>query len=148
MDTIQNGSSFASTEIKIYRLNFAYRLYHFAVGAAALVGAVLCYHFLVLSLVLTLFGAFMIFRPLLAKVTVDQYSVTLKGMFSENSLQRSSITAIERKHTGKANLLILWASLDEKENLTIADIFAFDEAWDNWLSGFRDLSDDKPLSLF
>jgi hypothetical protein len=148
MDEKQQESWFASGETKVYRLNLAYRLYHFAVGGAALIGAALCYHFLALSVVLVLFGAFMISRPLLAKVIVDQYSVTLKSMFSENSLRRASITAIERKHTGKGNLLILWGNLDEKENLTIADVFAFDDAWDDWLRTFRDLSDDKPLSLF
>jgi len=106
------------------------------------------YHFLVLSVVLALFGAFMVSRLIFTKVIVNQYSVVLKGMFSEGSLQRSSITAIERKHTGRSNFLILWGNLDEKENLTIADVFAFDKAWDDWLSTFRDLSHDKPLSLF
>jgi hypothetical protein len=148
MSEKQQDRSFALQETKVYRFNLAYRLYHFAVGAVALVGAALCYHFVVLSVVLALFGAFMLSRLLLTKVIVDQYSVVLKGMFSEGSLQRSSITAIERKHTGKSNFLILWGNLDAKENLTIADVFAFDKAWDDWLSTFRDLSDDKPLSLF
>lgn len=148
MNKIQRESSFASGETKVYRLNLVYRVYHFAVGAASLIGAALCFHFLILSVLLALFGAFMISRPLLARVTVDQFSVTLKGVFSESSLLRSSITAVERKHTGKSNLLILWGNLDEKQNLAIADIFAFDEAWEDWLSTFRDLSEDKPLSLF
>ena len=82
-------------------------------------------------------------------MSVDQYSVTLKGMFSERSLPRSAITAIETRHTGKGALLILWGNFEEKEELTIpANLFAFDEAWHDWLSTYRDLSNDKPLSLF
>jgi hypothetical protein len=91
----------------------------------------------------------MISRPFILAVSVDQLSVTFKGMFSAHSLQRSSITAIERQHRGRSNFLILWGNLDEKEFLRIpADLFAFDDAWDDWLSTYRDLSDDKPLSLF
>jgi hypothetical protein len=148
MSEKQQERSFALQETKVYRFNLAYRLYHCATGAAALVCAAWWYHFLVLSVVLALFGAFMVSRLIFTKVIVNQYSVVLKGMFSEGSLQRSSITAIERKHTGRSNFLILWGNLDEKENLTIADVFAFDKAWDDWLSTFRDLSHDKPLSLF
>lgn len=141
-------SSFASGETRVYRLNLAYRLYHFAVGAAAFVGAIVVYRFLILSVALGLFAVFMISRALVMAVTVDPLSVTFKGLFSENSVQRASITAVERKHTGKANYVILWGNLDEKERLSIPDLFAFDEAWDDWLSTYRDLSDDKPLSLF
>lgn len=143
-----NESSFASGETKVYRLNLAYRLYHFAVGTAALVGAAMVYHFLILSVVLALFGVFMISRPLVMEVSVDQYSVRFKSVFSENSLQRSSITAVETKHTGKGDILILWGNIDEKESLAIPDLFAFDDDWHNWLSTYRDLSDDKPISLF
>ncbi len=143
-----NESSFASGGTKVYRLNLAYRLYHFAVGAAALVGAVMVYHFLILSVVLALFGVFMIYRPLVMAVTVDQFSVNFKSVFSENSLQRSSITAVETQHTGKGNILILWGNIDEKESLAIPNLFAFDDDWDSWLSTYRDLSDDKPVSLF
>jgi hypothetical protein len=143
-----NESSFASGETKVYRLNLVYRLYHFAVGAAALVGAVMVYDFLILSVVLALFGVFMISRPLVMAVIVDQYSVRFKNVFSENSLQRSSITAVETKHTGKGKILILWGNIDEKESLAIPGLFAFDDDWDNWISTYRDLSDDKPISLF
>jgi hypothetical protein len=141
-------SSLASGGTKVYRLNLVYRLYHFAFGAAALVGAVLVYDFLVLSVVLALFGVFMISRPLVMAVTVDQYSVRFKSLFSERSLRRSSITAVETKHTGKGNILILWGNIDEKESLAIPDLFAFDNDWKNWLSTFKDLSDNKPISLF
>ena len=35
------------------------------------------------------------------------------------------------------------------EDLTIeVNLFAFDQAWDDWLSTYRDISSDKPLSLF
>jgi hypothetical protein len=142
-----NPSSFA-LGTKVYRLNWAYRLYHFAAGVTTFVGAIMVHHFWILSVVLVLFSMFMIARALAMAVTVDQFSVTSKGLFSKNSLQRSSITAIERQHTGKGNCLILWGNLDEKESLTIPDIFAFDDAWDDWLSTYKDLSDDKPLSLF
>jgi hypothetical protein len=143
-----NESSFASGETKIYRVNWFFRLYHFAVGAAVLVGAAMAYHFLILSVVLALFGVFMISRPLVMAVTVGQYSVRFKKVFSESSLQRSSITAVETKHTGKGAILILSGNIDEKESLAIPDFFAFDDDWDNWLSTYRDFSDDKPISLF
>ena len=143
-----NESSFASGETKVYRVNWLFRLYHFALGAAALVGSVMVYHFLILSVVLALFGVFMISRPLVMAVAVDQYSVRFKNVFSENSLQRSSITGVETKHTGKGAILILWGNIDKKESLSIPDFFAFDADWDNWLSPYRDLSDDKPISLF
>lgn len=32
--------------------------------------------------------------------------------------------------------------------LAIPDLFAFDDDWNNWLSTYRDLSADKPISLF
>lgn len=140
-------SSFASLQTKVYRLNLPYRVYHFVVGIAALVGAVLSYHFLILSAVLILFSVFMIARPLVLKVTVDQSSVTVKGMFKESSLQRSAITAFERIHTGKDNYVMLRGT-DGSESLMIPNMFAFDEGWEEWLSTYRDLSDDKPLSLF
>lgn len=82
------------------------------------------------------------------KVTVDAHAVTFKGMFSESSLRRTSVTAFERIHTGKGNLLMLRGE-DGSDSLTIpADMFAFDEAWEDWLNTHRDLSDDKPISLF
>jgi hypothetical protein len=143
-----NESSFASVEPKVYRFSRMYQVYHFGVGAAALVGAVLCFDFFVLAAVLALFGAFMIARPLLMKVTVDQTYVALKGMNSEDSLQRSSITAVETKHRGRTPNLILWGNVDENESLVIPDIFGFDDEWDDWWAGYRDLSDHKPISLF
>ena len=143
-----NQSSFASQKIKVYRFNWAYRLYHFGVGAAAIVGAVLCREFMVLAIGLTLFSVFMIARPLVMAVIVDQSSVTFKGMFSTDSLERSSITAVQTQHTGKGDILILWGNIDEKENLAIPDLFGFDDDWDDWWSTYRDLSDDKPISLF
>jgi hypothetical protein len=148
-----NKSSFALSEKKVYRFNSLYRWYHFVTGAVflvvAVVVAVLIPHLWIFSIPLALFSVFMIARPLTSAVIVDQYSVKLKSMFSENSLPRSSITAIERVHTGKGTLLTLWGNLEEKEGLSIGvNLFAFDEAWDNWLSTFRDLSSDKPLSLF
>ena len=145
-----NKSSFALSGRKVYRFNRLYRWYHFVVGAAFLVGAVLVRDFLLLSIVLALFSVFMIFRPLIVAVTLDQSSVTLKGMFSKNSLQRSSITAIENRSTGKGVLLILWGDVECKQELMRigVNLFAFDEAWDDWLGTYRDLSDDKPLRLF
>jgi hypothetical protein len=61
----------------VYRLNLFYRVYHLVVGIAALVGAVWCYRFLIMSAGLALFAVFMIARPLVLKVTVNQYSVTV-----------------------------------------------------------------------
>ena len=115
-----NKSSFASKETKVYRLTLLYRVYHFVVGIAALVGAVWCYHFLILAAGLALFSVFMIARPLVMKVTVDQQSVAVKGMFSESSMQRSSITAFERIHTGKGSCLMLRGN-DESQSLMIPD---------------------------
>jgi hypothetical protein len=106
------------------------------------------YHFLILSLALALFSVLMISRPLVMTVAVDQSSVTFGGTFSANSLQRSSITAVETKHTGKGDLLILWGNPDKREKLEIPDLFAFDEDWENWWGSHRDLSDDRPISLF
>jgi hypothetical protein len=117
--------------MKVYRFNWAYKLYHFGVGALAFVGAILCHDFLFLAAVLVLFSIFMISRPLVMAVTVDQYSVTFKGMFSSNSLLRSSITAVETQHTGKNPSLILWGNIDEKECLVFPDIFGFDDDWDD-----------------
>ena len=96
-----NDSSFASSDKKVYRFNSLYRWYHFIVGVVFLVVAVLVAvlthnGLLIFSILIALFSVFMIARPLTSAVTVDQYSVTLKRMFSENSLPRSSITAIER----------------------------------------------------
>ena len=142
-------SSFASSERKVYRFNRLYRWYHFILGAVSLGAAVVSHHFLILSIVAALFAGFMISRPLVTAVTIDQYSVTLKGMFSEHSLQRSSITAIETVSTGKGPLLILHGDIDGKESLAIGvNLFAFDEGWDQWLGTYMDLSENKPLSLF
>jgi len=144
-----NKSSFALSEKNVYRFNSLYRWYHFVVGAVFLVAAVLLRDLWIFSIPVVLFSVFMIARPLTTAVIVDLHSVTLKGMFSENSLPRSSITAIERVHTGKGTLLTLWGNMEEKEKLSIAvNLFAFDEAWEDWLSTYRDLSSDKPLSLF
>lgn len=141
-------ASFACLEAKTYRFNLLYRVYHFAVGATALVGVVLCYKFWALSMVLALFAIFMIVRPLVMKVTVDAHAVTFKAMFSESSLQRSSVTAFERIHPGKRNLLMLRGE-GRSDSLTMpADLLGFDEAWEDWLNTHTDLSDDKPISLF
>jgi hypothetical protein len=143
-----NKSSFASEETKVYRLTSLYRVYHFVVGIAAFGGAVWCFHFPILAAGLALFSVFMIARPLVMKVTVDQQSVTVKGMFSESSMQRSSITAFERIHTGKGSCLMLRGT-DESKSLMIPDmLFGFDEDWEDWLNTYRDLSGDKPISLF
>lgn len=141
-------SSFATPEIKIYKLNRIYQLYHFAVGVAALAIAATCFSFFILALAAVLFSAFMIARPLIMAVVVDQFSITFKGMFSQNSLLRSSVTAVEVIDTGKGNILRLWGNIDEKEKLDISDLFSFDEAWDDWWNSFRDLSADKPIRLF
>jgi hypothetical protein len=52
MNEKENESSFAFGEVRVYRLNRFYRVYHFVVGAAALVGAVLAHHFFILSMLL------------------------------------------------------------------------------------------------
>ena len=118
-------------------------------GVAFAVAAVASHDFLILSILLTLFSAFMIARPLVSAVIVDQYSVTSKGMFSQHSLPRSSITSIERVHTGRGTILTLWGNVEEKEELSISEnLFAFDEGWDDWLSIYKDVSSEKPLSLF
>jgi hypothetical protein len=141
-----NKTSSALSERNVYRFNSLYRWYHFVVGAVFLVAAVLMRDLWILSIPVALFSVFMVARPLTTAVIVDQYSVTLKRMFSENSLPRSSITAIERVNTGRGTLLTLWGDMEE---LSIpVNLFAFDEAWDEWLSAYRDLSSDKPLSLF
>jgi hypothetical protein len=97
---------------------------------------------------LVLFAIFMIARPFVTNVTVDPSSVTVNAIFSGNSIERSSITAFEVKNTGKGSLLILRGNTDEDEKLVIPDLFSFDDAWNDWLSTYRDLSDDKPISLF
>ncbi len=149
-----NNSSFASSGNKVYRFNRLYCWYHFIVGVVFLVVAVLVAvlthnGLLIFSILIAVFSVFMIARPLTSAVIVDQYSVTSKGMFSESSLPRSSITAIERIATGKGILLILRGNVEKKEELAIpVNLFSFDEDWDNWLSTYTDLSSDKPLSLF
>ena len=143
-----NEVSFTSIEPKVYRLTWVYRLYHFAVAAAALAAAIKVRDFLSFAIVLALFSVFMISRALVMAVTVDQFSVAFKTLFSETALQRSSVTAVETRHSGKGSLLILWGNIDEKEQLVIPCLFAFDEDWDRWISTLRDLSDDKPLTLF
>lgn len=141
-----NNSSFASSETKVYRFNSLYRWYHFVAGTAFLVIAFLIRDLWIFSIPIVLFSLFMIARPFTSAVMVDQYSVTLKMMFSERSIQRSSLTAIERVHTGRGTLLTLRGSAEE---LSIpANLFAFDKDWDDWLSTYKDLSSDKPLSLF
>ncbi len=140
-------TSFASSETRVYRLSLLYRVYHFAAGTAALVAAILTYHFLILSVGLFLFAMFMIARPLILKVTVDQSSVTVKGMFDESSLQRSAITAFERIHTARDNYIMLRGT-DGGDFLMIPEMYKFDEAWDDWLRTLKDFSDDKPLTLF
>lgn len=143
-----NKSSFAFQETKVYRLSRIYRVYHFAVGVAALIGAIMAFHLWFFAAVLFLFAVFMIARPLIMSVTVDESSVRLRGMFSEHSLQRSSITAVEMRHTGKTPLLILWGNMDKKERLVIPALFGFDDEWNDWLGTYRDLSEDKLMSLF
>lgn len=145
-----NNSSFASSENKVYRFNRLYRWYHFVVGAVFLVVAVLTHNGLLIFVIpIALFSVFMIARPLASAVIVDQHSVTSKGMFSQSSLPLSSITAIERVATGKGTLLVLRGNVEKKEQLSIpVNLFSFDEDWDDWLSTYRDLSSDKPLSLF
>jgi hypothetical protein len=152
-----NNASFASSEIKVYRFNRLYRWYHFIVGVIFLVIAVLAAvqavqtdsGFMIFSIPMALLSAFMIARPLATAVIVDQQSVTLKTMFSKSSLPRSSITAIERVATGRGTLLLLRGNVEKEEELSIPIIlFCFDEDWDDWLNTYRDLSGDKPLSLF
>ena len=138
-------SSFPTQGTKIYRLSSVYRVYHFTVGIAALVVAIWCYRLPIAPLVLALFGIFMIARPLALKVTVDQDSVTLNGVFRQRSIQRSSIEEFERVHAGRDNYLLLRGSAGE--SLMIPDLFAFDEAWDDWLSTYKDVSDNKLISL-
>jgi hypothetical protein len=139
--------SSASREQNVYRFNGIYRWYHFLTGAVFLGLAVAVYKLLPLSIVLALFSGFMILRSLVTRVILDRHSVTLKTMFSEHSLQRSSIASIETVHTGKGPLLRLRA-IDGSEMAIGVNLFAFDEAWDEWLSTYTDLGDDKPLGLF
>ena len=142
-----NEYSFASAETKVYRLNRFYQLYHCGLGAAALVTAFKVSDFLALSVIAALFGVFMIARPLVMKVTVDQDCVTLWTMISRHSLARSSITAVETKHSGKGSLFVFWGDVSKKESLTIPDLFRFDDEWNRWWSSYRDLSDDRPISI-
>lgn len=136
--------------MKVYKFNSLYRWYHFVFGAVFFVAgvAVLTRGLWILSIPIALLSIFMVARPLTTAVTVDPYSVTLKSMFSEHALPRSSITAIKRVHAGKGTQLVLLGNHD-RENLAIPlSLFAFDQDWDEWLSTCRDLSSDKPLSLF
>ncbi len=143
MNEKHHGFPFPSGKTKVYRFNRAYRVYHFVAGTAALVGGILFPPFLIL---LAPFSAFMIARPLVEAVRVDQISVTHKGFISERSIPRSSITAVERIVAGRSHSLVLWGNADQKE-LVIPDLFAFDEDWDSWWRSYRDLSASKPISL-
>ncbi len=145
---IPGESSFAPAETRVYRFNRVYRLYHLAAGAAFFVVALTLYRLPPVAFVLALFALFMIARPFVSAVTVDPFSVTYRGTFSAKSIQRSAITAVETKSTGRGSVLILWGNYEKKERLAIPAIFGFDDAWNDWLSSYRDLSGDKPLSLF
>jgi hypothetical protein len=135
---------FASSEKKVYRFNLFYRWYHFITGGVFLCVAVATHDFRVLSIGAALFSVFMIYRPLATAVAIDPLSVTLKTMFSARPVPRSSIAAIETV-TGKGSWVIFRAT-DGKELLRIrVDMFSFDQAWDEWLSTYRNLND---LSLF
>jgi hypothetical protein len=140
-------ASSASWEKKVYRFNGIYRWYHFITGAVFLGFAGAVHEFWVLSIVIALFAGFMILRPIATSLTLDQNSITLKTTFSEHSLERSSIASIERVNTGKGGLLRLRAIDGSEMNIGVG-LFAFDEAWNEWLSTYTDLSDDKPLTLF
>jgi hypothetical protein len=114
MNEKENESSFAFGEVEVYRLTRLYRVYHFVVGAVGLVGAVLAHRFFILSILLVLFSAFMISRPLVMAVIVDQLSVTYKELFSEKSIRRSSITAVETKSNGRSHSLYCGKRLMKK----------------------------------
>lgn len=136
-------SSFVSSGKKVYRFNVLCRWYHFIFGAVVLVTAVVKNTPLIFLIPILLLSAFIIARPFTSAAIVDPYSVTVKTIFSERLLQRSSIIATDEV-TG--SLLKLKS---DPGDLTISDsAFAFDEAWDDWLSTYMDLSSDKPLSLF
>jgi hypothetical protein len=131
-------------EKKVYRFNLFYRWYHFITGGVFLCGAVAAHDLWVLSIGAALFSAFMIYRPLVTALAIDPLSVTLKTMFSERSVPRSSIAAIETV-TGKGSWVIFRA-IDGKELLRIrVDLFSFDLEWDEWLTTYKNLND---LSLF
>jgi hypothetical protein len=135
---------FASSEKKVYRFNLFYRWCHFITGGVFLCVAVATHDLWVLSIGAALFSAFMIYRPLATAVAIDPLSVTLKTIFSERSVPRFSIAATEIV-VGKGCWLIFRA-IDGKELLRIrVDIFSFDQAWDEWLSTYKNLND---LSLF
>jgi hypothetical protein len=139
-------SAIGHAEPKVYRYNRTWQLYHFGIGTLALILAAVLYRAWLLSAVVALFAVFMIARPLIARVILDIDEIIVKGMFGENSLQRSCITSYERVHTGKANYVVLRGG-GEDEVLEIPDMFRFDGAWDDWLKTLRDVSDDKPLSI-
>lgn len=140
-------TSFPMEGTKVYRLSTVYRVYHFTVGSAALLGAVWGYRLPIASFMLALFGISMIARPLALKVIVDHDIVTVKGIFRQRSIRRSSIDEFERVHAGRDNYLLLRASTTG-ESLMVPDLFAFDDDWDDWLRNYRDVSEDKPISLF
>ena len=77
-------------------------------GTGPVVWAALCRDiYAQLEIVLALLVFSTIARPLVMAVTVDRLSVTFKGMFSENSIERSSITALKRTlPVGLARLIV------------------------------------------
>jgi len=78
-------------------------------------------------------------------VFFDQESVTVRGVFVTQSIQRRSVSIylIVRGSKNQAAAIRLISNSTEEMNLDVPKLYAFDDAWKQWISSLHDRTQEE-----
>ncbi len=74
-------------------------------------------------------------------VVLDQESVTVRGVFFTQSIRRHSVSSylIDPGGRNQATSIRLISNLPGESNLDVPKLYAFDDAWKQWISSLPDV---------
>jgi hypothetical protein len=88
---------------------------------------------------LSLSGIYFAASAFCSCVLIDNYSVNVRGLFLTSSLPRHTIHWFALKKGQWVDCTILYPDAPETKKLIIANCFAFDEEWRQWIASLNQL---------
>jgi hypothetical protein len=78
-------------------------------------------------------------------VVFDQESVTVRGVFFTQSIRRRSVSSylIDPGGRNQAASIRLISNSSSESNLDVPKLFAFDDAWKQWISSLPDIGKEE-----
>lgn len=92
-----------------------------------------------------LVAAYFVISPAYSVVIFDQESVIVRGVFFTQSIRRSSVSSylVDPGSRNEASAIRLISNSPGESNLDVPKLYAFDDAWQKWISSLSDLTQQR-----